>query len=80
MMIQEVPVTQGGGGGGGGDVLRMRSAREVARGILREEGALGFYRGLSANLMRGVGGAALLVTYDEVKEFVHGLFDEEKRF
>lgn len=77
MMIQEVPALRDGSAGGG--VLRMRSAWEVVQGILREEGAVGLYRGLSANLMRGVGGAALLVTYDEVKGFVYSLFDEEKR-
>jgi hypothetical protein len=77
MMIQEVPALRDGSAGGG--AIHMRSAWEVVQGILREEGAVGLYRGLSANLMRGVGGAALLVTYDEVKGFVYSLFDEEKR-
>ncbi len=58
---------------------QMRSARSVGAFILRSEGVKGFYRGLSANLMRGVGGAALLVTYDEMKVFVHSLFDDNSR-
>ena len=35
--------------------------------ILREEGVRGLYHGLSVNLIRGIGGAILLVGYDEAK-------------
>ena len=35
--------------------------------IFKQEGFRGFFVGYSANLIRGVGGALLLVGYDEVK-------------
>ena len=42
---------------------------QMVRIILREEGIRGLYSGLSANLIRGVGGTILLVGYDEAKTF-----------
>eukprot|EP00953_Heterococcus_sp_UTEX-ZZ885_P017228 9644-Heterococcus_DN1.PRE.3 len=35
--------------------------------MARTEGVKGFYRGLSANLFRGMGGALMLVLFDEIK-------------
>lgn len=47
--------------------MKLTSGRECARAIFKLEGVKGFYSGLSVNLVRGVGGALLLVGYDEVK-------------
>jgi len=41
--------------------------------ILREEGPRGLFRGLGANLVRGMSGSLLLVGYDEVR----GFFDRQ---
>lgn len=43
------------------------------RTVLATEGYKGFYRGLSANLFRGVGTSALLVLYDEIRLAFDGL-------
>ena len=37
---------------------------------MREEGVRGLFHGLTANLLRGMGGALLLVGYDEAKKFL----------
>jgi solute carrier family 25 (adenine nucleotide translocator) protein 4/5/6/31 len=44
-----------------------RSGWHALGKILREEGVRGLYSGLSANLIRGVSGAVLLVGYDELR-------------
>lgn len=44
-----------------------RSSLHCARQMLIDEGYRGFYRGLSANIARGVGTSALLVLYDEIR-------------
>ncbi|KAG5184853.1 mitochondrial ADP/ATP translocator [Tribonema minus] len=51
---------------GRADVLYAGSWH-CARTVAREEGVRGFYRGLSANLVRGVGGALMLVLFDEIR-------------
>jgi hypothetical protein len=38
--------------------------------ILKHEGPRGLFHGLSANLLRGVGGTLLLVGYDEAKAWL----------
>ena len=43
------------------------NAMDCFRKILREEGCRGFYRGLGVNLVRSVGAALVLVSYDEFK-------------
>ena len=40
---------------------------DCVRHVLAHEGAAGFYRGYGANLLRGLGGALILVLYDEVR-------------
>jgi solute carrier family 25 (adenine nucleotide translocator) protein 4/5/6/31 len=45
-------------------------ALDCVRRVLIEEGPRGFFNGLSANLIRGISGAILLVGYDEVKKIV----------
>lgn len=44
-----------------------KSSLDCARRVLMDEGHRGFYRGLSANLARGIGTSALLVLYDEIR-------------
>lgn len=44
-----------------------KNAWHCIKVIFKHEGLRGFYVGYSANLIRGVGGALLLVGYDEVK-------------
>ena len=46
-----------------------RSGYDCMKVILKDEGIRGFYVGYSANFIRGIGGALLLVGYDEVKPF-----------
>jgi len=47
------------------DVLYRNTLHCVTK-IFHEEGLRGFYKGISANLLRGFGGATLLVVYDEL--------------
>ena len=42
---------------------------------VREEGLRGLYSGLSANLIRGISGAVLLVGYDETKAIIAKVLD-----
>lgn len=46
-----------------------RSSLDCARRMWVDEGYRGFYRGLSANVARGIGTSALLVLYDEIRVF-----------
>ena len=57
-------------GEGAETVLVYRNTWHAFGRILREEGIRGVYSGLSANLIRGVSGAVLLVGYDEVKRIL----------
>ncbi len=41
--------------------------------LLKQEGLQGLYKGLSFSLLRGFGGAILLVGYDELKELFNNL-------
>lgn len=43
------------------------SSWHCAKSIAKEEGFRGFFGGLSANLVRGTGGAIMLVLFDEIK-------------
>jgi solute carrier family 25 (adenine nucleotide translocator) protein 4/5/6/31 len=47
--------------------LRYTGAIHAFTTILREEGARGLYSGLSANLIRGIAGPILLVSYDVIR-------------
>ncbi|CCF72974.1 solute carrier family 25 (mitochondrial carrier, adenine nucleotide) [Babesia microti strain RI] len=38
--------------------------------IMKNEGVCGFYKGALANVLRGAGGALVLVFYDELKKFI----------
>lgn len=38
--------------------------------LYQSEGVLGFYKGVTANIMRGLGGAIVLVLYDRCKELI----------
>ena len=49
-----------------------RNSMDCFRKILREEGYRGFYRGLGVNLVRSVGAALVLVSYDEFKRVLVG--------
>lgn len=44
-----------------------KNSFHCVRTVLATEGYRGFYRGLSANMVRGVGTSALLVLYDEIR-------------
>lgn len=48
-----------------------KNGLHCARVMLRDEGISGLYAGFSANLVRSVGGALLLVGYDEVRGLLH---------
>mmetsp|Transcript_23632 Transcript_23632/g.30885 ORF Transcript_23632/g.30885 Transcript_23632/m.30885 type:complete len:312 (+) Transcript_23632:149-1084(+) len=47
------------------DIL-YRSSLHCVQKVIKDEGPTGLYKGLSANILRGIGGAALLVLYDEL--------------
>ncbi|CAM9865797.1 unnamed protein product [Phaeothamnion confervicola] len=52
---------------GRGPDAQYKGSWHCAVSVWRGEGVRGFYRGLSANLVRGGGGALLLVLYDEIR-------------
>lgn len=39
--------------------------------ILKDEGAKAFFKGAWSNVIRGMGGAFVLVLYDEIKKFTY---------
>eukprot|EP00382_Lankesteria_abbotti_P010985 CAMPEP_0113854574 /NCGR_PEP_ID=MMETSP0372-20130328/7458_1 /TAXON_ID=340204 /ORGANISM="Lankesteria abbotti" /LENGTH=143 /DNA_ID=CAMNT_0000827883 /DNA_START=344 /DNA_END=775 /DNA_ORIENTATION=- /assembly_acc=CAM_ASM_000359 len=45
-------------------------AFDCFRKIIRDEGVGSFYKGCMSNIIRGVGGACVLVMYDEMKKVV----------
>jgi hypothetical protein len=47
-----------------------KGAWDCLHQILKHEGPKALYHGLSANLFRGLGGALLLVGYDEAKSLI----------
>ncbi|KAF4638093.1 ADP/ATP translocase [Toxoplasma gondii] len=47
-----------------------RNTWDCAGRIAREEGVAAYYKGCASNIVRGVGGAIVLVLYDEMKRFV----------
>ncbi|KEP60973.1 UNVERIFIED_CONTAM: ADP/ATP translocase [Hammondia hammondi] len=47
-----------------------RNTWACAGRIAREEGVAAYYKGCASNIVRGVGGAIVLVLYDEMKRFV----------
>ena len=49
-----------------------RNSLDCFRKILREEGYRGFYRGLGVNLVRSIGAALVLISYDEFKRVLAG--------
>ncbi|XP_042509324.1 probable ADP,ATP carrier protein At5g56450 [Macadamia integrifolia] len=48
-----------------------KSTLDCWRKIYRTEGAASFYRGALSNMFRGIGAAAILVLYDEVKKIMN---------
>lgn len=38
--------------------------------IYKSEGGAGFFKGAFSNVLRGTGGALVLVLYDEIKDFL----------
>lgn len=58
--------------GEGRAMAHYSSSWQCARALARNEGARGLYRGLSANIIRGFGGAIMLVLFDEIRSFMHG--------
>lgn len=52
----------------GGDIM-YTGTMDCWRKILRDEGAKAFFKGAWSNVIRGAGGAFVLVLYDEIKKF-----------
>jgi solute carrier family 25 (adenine nucleotide translocator) protein 4/5/6/31 len=50
--------------------LVVITGRATIRAILEKEGIKGFYSGLSVNMIRGIGGALVLIGYDEMKKYI----------
>ena len=54
------------------DHQRMyRNSMDCFKKILRDEGYRGFYLGIGADLVRSVGAALVLVSYDEIKRLMY---------
>ena len=45
--------------------------------IARDEGAKAFFRGAWSNVLRGAGGALVLVMYDEIKRVIDASFTDD---
>ncbi|CAI5511715.1 unnamed protein product [Closterium sp. Naga37s-1] len=56
----------------GRKIVVFKSTWACWKHVYRQEGVLGFYKGLFSNILRGAGAAFILVMYDEVRQFVHG--------
>ncbi|CAI5996414.1 unnamed protein product [Closterium sp. NIES-64] len=56
----------------GRKIVVFKSTWACWKHVYRQEGVLGFYKGLFSNILRGTGAAFILVMYDEVRQFVHG--------
>ena len=52
----------------GGNTEKYRSSFECAKDIKRTQGYKGFYKGVSANILRGIAGAIVLAGSDKLKE------------
>lgn len=52
----------------GGNSAKYRSSFECAKDINRTQGYKGFYKGVSANILRGIAGAIVLAGSDKLKE------------
>ena len=52
----------------GGNIERYRSSFDCAKDIKRTQGYKGFYKGVSANILRGIAGAIVLAGSDKLKE------------
>lgn len=50
--------------------IMYTSSLDCFKKILRNEGASGFFKGAFANILRGFGGALVLVFYDEFKKLI----------
>jgi len=55
----------------GGDIM-YKSTGDCFKVILRDEGAAAFFKGASANIIRGTGGALVLVFYDKLQTWIYG--------
>lgn len=53
-----------------GAEIMYTSTFDCFKKILKNEGVGGFYKGAWANVLRGAGGALVLVFYDELKKFI----------
>jgi len=49
-----------------------KSTMDCWRKVAAQEGAGAFFKGAFSNILRGTGGALVLVFYDEVKTFIFG--------
>ncbi|CAI5517789.1 unnamed protein product [Closterium sp. Naga37s-1] len=56
----------------GRKIVVFKSTWACWKHVYRQEGVLGFYKGLFSNILRGTGAAFILVMYDELRQFVHG--------
>ncbi|KAF8817792.1 putative ADP/ATP carrier protein, partial [Cardiosporidium cionae] len=52
------------------DIL-YSSTLDCSKKIIENEGVRAFYKGCFSNMMRGIGGAIVLVLYDEMKRFTY---------
>ena len=50
--------------------LQYKSTLDCWKKVYTEEGMKGFFKGAWSNVIRGAGGALVLVLYDEVKKFL----------
>lgn len=51
--------------------IMYKGTIECWRKILKDEGSKAFFKGAWSNVIRGMGGAFVLVLYDEIKKYTY---------
>eukprot|EP00922_Rhytidocystis_sp_ex-Travisia-forbesii_P028360 GHVS01041619.1.p1 GENE.GHVS01041619.1~~GHVS01041619.1.p1 ORF type:complete len:331 (+),score=46.09 GHVS01041619.1:210-1202(+) len=54
-----------------GDEIQYTGTMDCWRKVLQQEGYKGFFKGAWSNVLRGAGGALVLVFYDEIRALLH---------
>eukprot|EP00922_Rhytidocystis_sp_ex-Travisia-forbesii_P002362 GHVS01003455.1.p1 GENE.GHVS01003455.1~~GHVS01003455.1.p1 ORF type:complete len:371 (+),score=56.89 GHVS01003455.1:143-1114(+) len=54
-----------------GDEIQYSGTMDCWRKVMQQEGMKGFYKGAWSNVLRGAGGALVLVFYDEIRDLLH---------
>lgn len=55
----------------GGDEIQYKNTMDCWRKVAQQEGMNAFFKGAWSNVIRGTGGALVLVLYDEIQKFFY---------